>query len=357
MYLGESPVAGERKSFSSSEFSAAAPRPVFLHGLWRSGSTYLWSRFRTSDAARCFYEPLHHGLARLTAERIAHDTPEKIGGNRHPALSEPYFREFAPLIGLRGVRGFREDLAYERFALRPAEAHSRLERYVGGLIDHAAQEGLTAVLGFNRTGLRIAWLKAHFPEAINIHIDRDPAAIWASYVAEMEKGNYAFFSMWLRVLMGNADHPVFAPLVERLGLFRRALVHGSAKAVHRQIMQGMSASESYFMVYYLWLACTEHAKAESDLVVDTRQAVSGRYRRHIAEALSASTGVAVNIDDMRCVPARASPPCRARARIELSAEAMLPVGALPRAARLPPPVPHDLRAHQRRDASLLAKAV
>jgi hypothetical protein len=310
-----------------------------------------------SEDARCFYEPLHHGLARLTAERIAYDTPEKIAGNGHPALSDPYFREFAPLLGLRGVRGFREDLAYDRFALNPAEAHPRLERYLGGLIDHAAQEGRSAVLGFNRTGLRIAWLKARVPKAINIYIDRDPAAIWASYVAEMERGNYAFFSMGLRVLMGNADHPVFAPLVERLGLFRRALVHGSAKAVHRQIMQGMSASESYFMVYYLWLACTEHAKAECDLVVDTHQAGNSRYRRRIAEALAASTGVAVNIDDMRCAPARATPPWRARERIELSAEAMLPISALHRTARFPPRLTRDLRARQGRDAGLSSKAV
>jgi hypothetical protein len=117
MCLGEASIAGERKSFSSADVSVPAPRPVFLHGLWRSGSTYLWSRFRMSEAARCFYEPLHHGLARLTAERIAHDTPEKIDGNRHPALSDPYFLEFAPLLGLRGVRGFRDDLAYDRFAL------------------------------------------------------------------------------------------------------------------------------------------------------------------------------------------------------------------------------------------------
>jgi hypothetical protein len=187
--------------------------------------------------------------------------------------------------------------------------------------------------------LRIAWLKARFPEAINIQIDRDPAAIWASYVAEVEKGNYAFFSMWLRVLMGNAAHPVFAPLVERLGLFRRALAPGPAKAVHRQIMQGMSAAESYFMVYYLWLACTAHARAESDLFIDMSQADNSRYRRRIAEEIAAATGVAVNLSDMRCAPARTAPPATARARIELSAETMLPVGALPRTARFTQSLP------------------
>src|ERR1700752_4779331 len=91
-------------------------RPVFLHGLWRSGSTYVWSRFRIARGAVCFYEPLHDGLRRLTRERIARDTPHAVNANHHPPMEHPYFAEYAPLIGLRGVRGYRRRFAYDRFA-------------------------------------------------------------------------------------------------------------------------------------------------------------------------------------------------------------------------------------------------
>jgi hypothetical protein len=338
MYDGSEPHPTRLDIDLASARTLAGPpgRPIFLHGLWRSGSTYLWSRFRMLQEARCFYEPLHHGLARLSLARIAQDTPEKIGGNRHPALTDPYFLEFAPLVGVRGVKFYREDLAYDRYALRPNEAHPRLERYVASLIDHADGEGRSAVLGFNRTGLRIAWLKARFPEAVNIHIDRDPAAIWASYTAETAKGNYAFFSMWFRVLMNNAEHPVFAPLVERLGLYRRAArLHGPMKAVHRQLVEGMSAAETYYMVYYLWLACTAHAKAECDLVIDTRRAGGAPYRREIEAEIAALTGFSIDLSDMRAAAPRLEPPATLRAGIEASAEACLPYGALPKTPVFP----------------------
>jgi hypothetical protein len=320
----------ERSSFDGWVAAASARRPVFLHGLWRSGSTYLWSRFRTSPHARCFYEPLHHGLAKLTPERIARDTPEQIGANGHPALRAPYFQEFAPLIDQRGVRGYREDLAYHRFALRPAEAHPRLEAYIAGLLDAAEADGRAAVLGFNRTGLRIAWLKARFPAARHIHIDRDPAAIWASYAAEAGKGNYAFFGMWLRVLLANGEHPLYAPLLERLGLHRRPRALGLSKAGVRQIVDAMGEAQSYFMVYYLWLACAEHARAECEILIDTRLADRAAYRRRVEREIAAAVGFRVDLSDMRAAPPRATPPAVFRARIEQSAEALLPFGAIPK---------------------------
>jgi hypothetical protein len=228
------------------------------------------------------------------------------------------------------VRGFREDLAYHRFALRPAEAHLRLEGYIAGLVDAAEAEGRAAVLGFNRTGLRIAWLKTGFPTACNIHIDRDPAAIWASYVAEAAKGNYAFFSMWLRVILLNADHPLFAPLAERLGLSRRLMPLGATKALCRQMIDEMGEAQTYFMIYYLWLACAEHARAECDILIDTRLADRAAYRRGLERQIAAAVGFSIDLSDMRAAPARAAPPAAFRARIEQSAEALLPFGAIPK---------------------------
>jgi hypothetical protein len=297
--------------------------------MWRSGSTYLWSRFRVSPGVCSFYEPLHHGLAKLTHARIERDTPEQIEANRHPKLADPYFVEFGPLIDRRGVRGYDKRLAYDRFILQPREAHPHLERYVSGLIDHAALRGETAVLGFNRTGLRLAWLKARF-EAFNIHIDREPAALWASYSAEAARGNHAFFSMWLSVVEKNAGHPLFAPLAERLNLRRRAPIGLSAKARHRQIIETLAQEESYFLVYYLWLACTGHALAECDLLIDTRLAQTPGYIRQIGSRISDTTGLKVNLADMRAAEPRAALPQKLQARIEHSAATIFPRAALPR---------------------------
>jgi len=87
-------------------------------------------------------------------------------------MAQPYFAEFAPLVAGRGVRRYRRRFAYSRFAPAPSEEDPALEAYVQSLIGHARGQERSAVLGFNRTGLRIAWLRRRF-DALNIHIDRD----------------------------------------------------------------------------------------------------------------------------------------------------------------------------------------
>ncbi len=326
---------GEPRSFAPPEGHGGGPSTVFLHGMWRSGSTYLWSRFRVSPRACCFYEPLHHGLAKLTHARIRRDTPEQIEANGHPKLAEPYFAEFAPLIDRRGVRDYHRGLAYDRFILQPQEAHPRLERYLSGLIDHAASRDETAVFGFNRTGLRLAWLKARFA-AFNIHIDREPAAIWASYAAEAAKGNHAFFSMWLTVIEKNATHPLIAPLMERLNLHRPSPVGLGQKARHRHIVEAMTQEETYFLVYYLWLACTTHALAECDLLIDTRLADASHYARRLTDQIAEATGLCVDLSDMRTATSRTPLSELTQERIEHSAAALFPRAAVPKTPAFKP---------------------
>jgi hypothetical protein len=325
------PFADQKWLLGSSQGGPSDRRPaVFLHGMWRSGSTFLWTRFREDPQTCCFYEPLHHSLCKLTPERIAQDTAERITASRHPAMADPYFAEFAPLVGGKGVRGFRKRLAYDRFVLEPGACDPMLKRYVTGLIEHAQGQGRAAVLGFNRTGLRLGWMKAQF-DAYNIYIDREPTAIWASYAAELARGNCGFYSLWLTVLEKNARHPVFAPLVERLGLTPPVTgLLRKPKKRHREVLAEMNQEELYFMVFYLWLACTGHALAQSDLVIDTRLAETRHYGARISAEIRRATGLAVDLSEMRAAEPRVELSLVMRDRIERSAVAMFPRHALPR---------------------------
>jgi hypothetical protein len=322
--------------------------------MWRSGSTFLWSRFRESSDAYCFYEPLHHSLSKLTAKRIAQDTVEQITASRHPAMDRPYFAEFAPLIDRKGVRHYQRRLAYDRFALQPGASDPALKRYITGLIDYAARQGRTAVLGFNRTGMRLGWMKAQFA-SYNIYIDREPAAIWASYTAELARGNCGFYSMWLSVLEKNAHHPVFAPLVERLGLSPPLTgLLRKPKKRHREMLAEMSDEQTYFMVFYLWLVCTGHALTECDLVIDTRLAETNHYARRISSEVAYATGLCMDLSAMRAVEPRVElGRLGARDRIERCAVALFPRDALPRT----PAAMRRLASISSRKADLLAALV
>lgn len=299
-------------------------RPVFLHGAWRSGSTYYWSRFRAEPDTLCFYEPLHHGLAKLTPARIARGSGEAMAALRHPDMGAPYFDEYSPLLRGRGVPGYRASFAYERYHLDEDAAHPALYRYIDGLLGHAHRSGRRAVLGFNRSCGRVGWLRRRF-DAFDIHIDRDPAAIWASYAAERARGNNAFFSMWLRVLEANQGHPLWAPLAERLkprgSVSRRFTRQG---ADHRRRIADLTEAQSYLLVFYAWLATAPGSIALCDLVIDDGLAHLPHYARRLEDEIEKGAGLRPDLSAAEVRPARLTLDPDVRRRVEAEALAMVP---------------------------------
>jgi hypothetical protein len=286
--------------------SAHRPRPVFLHGLWRSGSTYVWSRFRVAEGAVCYYEPLHDGLRRLTRRRIERDTPQSVTANRHPTMEQPYFAEYGPLIGLRGVRRYRRRFAYDRFALAPGAVDPALSAYIQGLIDHAAGQERAAVLGFNRTGLRLAWLQRRF-EACNIHIDRDPTDVFASYLNQLQAGNHYYFVKWMQIVAGNADYPLFQRIARRIpnASWSQRLLLGPKK-FYRAAVEDASVETLYALTFLAWAACALHALGHSDMIIDVGQAAQPGYAEDLSAAVRIQTGLDVRFDDMHA-PSPPSP--------------------------------------------------
>ena len=274
-------------------------RPVFLHGMWRSGTTYVWSRFREAPDVQAYYEPFHHGLDKLTHRRIARDTPEKASANGHPALEKPYFSEFGGLVRGRGVKGFHRSFAHDRFLMRQADQHPQLQRYVSTLVDHAADAGRRPVLACNRTVMRIGWLRRRFA-SYDIHIDRDPHGVWRSYMQQMLKGNYSFFTYWMLVFERNAEHPLIAPLAQRLPIRggRRQLVK-NPKDFYRETLERMTPQTSYALVVYAWALASLHALTHSDLVLDMNQLHHAPYAREREQAIQSGCRLEVSFDEAR----------------------------------------------------------
>ena len=275
---------------------------VFLHGLWRSCTTYIWSRFRASSETYCYYEPLHEGLARLNPKRIADATPDQMQCAGHPAMAQPYWAEFTPLLlRKRGVKKYDTSLAYDRYILRADDSHPSLSTYISALINHASQQGRMPVFGFNRTAFRMGWLSTQF-KSWNLHIDRHPFDVWSSYEARRAKGNTYFFVYWLITLDHNSAHPVFAPLVEQLPirsslqkLFRKQLLF------YNNVLDKLSAETTYFMVFYIWLATCLHALTHSELVFDMDSAYNNEYCSRQTALIKAGCGLDVSFDDARPV--------------------------------------------------------
>lgn len=281
-------------------------RPIFLHGMWRSGSTYVWSRFRACEETYCYYEPLNHGLGRLTAERIGRDTPEITAANAHPALSRPYFAEYEPLIRGRGVAGFRPRFSYTRFILENIDKDEPLRSYIGNLIDYATTQGKTPIFGFNASDLRIGWMNEHF-HPFSIYIKRDPQRIWESYETQRKNGNNTFFAAWLNIVEHNASHPAIAPLAEKLPL-RRGLQKFTAKPkkFYAAVLNDMAPEKTYEMVEYIWRLSFAQSEKNCDLVIDMDRGGDESYKKFLTDKIREACGLNVSFADMR-PPGKADP--------------------------------------------------
>lgn len=276
--------------------------PVFLSSLWRSGSTYVWSRFRTDPAACCFYEPLHDGLATMSRAGIAKDTPSQIAGLRHPALAEPYFSEYAPLLRpFGGVPRFSADLAHDRWCLRPTEQHPRLARYIDRLIAHARNQQRQAVLGCVRASLRLGWIGRQRLDMRLVHLDRAPLDVWRSCVQQGEAGR-SFFGNWLQVVWRNRDDATMAPVFERLP-WPTGLRAGLTKPKHRHraMLRAMAPEETYFLIAYMWGAAALHGLTHAHAVIDMNRSAEPGYNGLVGERLRELCRSDVNLEDM-CVP-------------------------------------------------------
>lgn len=278
--------------------------PIFLHGLWRCGSTYIWSKFRMYDDLQCYYEPLHHGLAKITKARIQRDVPDVQEGNRHPALALPYFDEFKDRLGFtgRGVKGFYKALAYDRFWLAPGDNHRGLAVYLRGLIASAQAHNLRPLLGLNRSVLRIGWMKRNF-QGTHIFIKRDPREIWWSYKRYQRQGNDTYFTAWLRIVERNSKHPFFEILAQELGFseMRKGLFEKD-KRYYSRILKTLDDAQTYHMVFKIASAAHKEAQRHADLIFDLAACADEVYVRAAEKSFLDQTGCKIDLSDFAPSP-------------------------------------------------------
>src|ERR1700761_3229311 len=100
--------------------TASTISPIFIHSLFRSGSTYLFHKFRSTDNFYCYQEPCNEALIDL--DRNPDGFMKSPGYDsrllRHPTLTAPYFYEsYCIRDRLKGL--FKKSFSYEDYFTGP----------------------------------------------------------------------------------------------------------------------------------------------------------------------------------------------------------------------------------------------
>jgi hypothetical protein len=254
--------------------------PIFVHSLFRSGSTYMFGVFRRSGAGYwCYQEPLNEFVRHAAdapgrlLEINAHDSSLL----RHPILEKPYFWEFyqirdaiAPL--------FRKEFSYDTFFMTDGHpSFPYLKSYFQCLIDNASGR---PVLQCCRSFGRIAALRDAFA-GTHIHLWRNPQDQWWSY----QVGDY--FDATTQLILNAADPPpVLAAVKGICGIpdFHDRDVDMELAHARRH---ALGSRESYLSFYALWMYSFLESERVADLSINIDSlSTSDAYRQQTLSALA-----------------------------------------------------------------------
>jgi hypothetical protein len=152
---------------------------LFANAMWRSGSTYLASRFAASDRYLLFYEPCHEGISRRPSAARDRDRSRQRP-LRHPSLEGGYFANYdlsEPESGLALSSFHAPDISLRNVYNDPSERAVHFLSRLGGA---AHAKGQTAFLGFCRSGTQMPEA-AQALGANSLHLWRAPREQFASY--------------------------------------------------------------------------------------------------------------------------------------------------------------------------------
>lgn len=242
--------------------------PVFLHAGWRTGSTYLWTRFRELEGVRAFYEPLNEVLLDLTIATLPRYASEAWGSN-HPKIKAPYYEEYRSFIGDSGVEHFKPALPYRRFFMGPEEDDPALYRYLDNLIRKTQADGLTPVLGFCRSLGRMPWIWTCF-EGTHVYLMRHHRNQWMSqYQQKLKNKNNYFLTMNYLIAGQNHQHPAIKPLADHLGIKHFVSDRPTREfEFYNDLYGNAPVRDAYLVFYYLYMVCHRLAEAYGDLIID-----------------------------------------------------------------------------------------
>ena len=261
---------------------------VYLHSMFRTGSTYVASRYAQDEGYLLFYEPFHAAIPsprRLANPLANYDSARE--NLRHEKIEGGYFSSYS-LVDPHTGRKLHELFRY-RFPVHDVmnDLSAAGAEYLGACVRVAKEAGRTAVFGFCRSGLQVASMRRKLPGE-HIYLYRDPRYQFASY---QPTSNDFFIPQTLLHLLASrrlapvalelAQLPVPLPLLVRTASL--IVPPRPVAKLGRALGSRLSLEASYAIFYLSWLSCVEHGRANSTFAFSLMDAINSTARKKTIE--------------------------------------------------------------------------
>jgi hypothetical protein len=263
-------------------------RPVFIHAQFRTGSTYLWNKFRQNEENWCYYEPFHQDLIKIEKSRPylwRHDQAN-TRSIRHPDLSRNYLAEYEQLLrpGQAAVPFFKKSFSFDEFCNNSSNPEQK--QYLDFLIAQAGSK--RPVFKFTRSSLRVRWFTENYPDAVHIYLVRNPRDQFQSYLLmDQENKAHIFLVMDIIAASVNKQHPPFCYLAAQLPLLEyHADAFDKERAVYSRLLNFYSPEQRFFIFSVIWFQALLENALHAGLIMNINQLQdSAAYRDRVSRRL------------------------------------------------------------------------
>jgi hypothetical protein len=266
--------------------------PIFLHSLFRTGSTYIFNVFRRSQEAYwCYQEPLHEVvfLSRENPSLLEVDQGlDLVTLLRHPPIEEIYFKELIE-VWPAWKDNISAGMIYNDYFAPTDKGFNKA--YWQSLIDAAPSQ---PVFQECRTSGRISAMKK-FVGGVHLYLWRNPWDQWWSY-----KIDPYYFDATSRMFIHSHNAPKPAKLlVASLGLTSfSGLPENIPEAFNYYRERPLSSAQSYQIFYMLWcLALREGLKNADQLLNIDQLSDSSVYRTQAIVDLQQQGIIGIDFSD------------------------------------------------------------
>lgn len=300
--------------------------PVYANAMWRTGSTYLASRFAAAPGYAMFYEPCHEYVgSRAAIAEARSQQANKLSALRHPSVGGGYFDIYErtdPQTG-RALTDLYDPAACLRRVY--AEPSQRTVAFIAACARVAGADGKAAFLGFCRAGTQQRGLVRAVP-GTRLHLWRDPREQFGSY--DWPKNDYFVPGTLLQLILSPGLRAAAATLVPgllaspeaRLATLLPDRAYRMRYRLGRRIARRIAAPDLYALFHLAWLASFRSAEDGADISVSlTRLAAEPALRRSFEERFG------VTLDGVTATPAAAAlpfDPAPTEARVERLADSL-----------------------------------
>ena len=269
--------------------------PIFLHSLWRSGSTYLFNKFRTSATPYYAFQESIHEIA-IFAQKNRNILVE-VGALdpllNHPTLDQGYFHELYEMYDFwKG--NIEKSVIYDQYFDKIGSPE--LKSYLHSIINNAPQR---PVFQECRTCGRIGAMKSLFG-GFHVFVFRNPHDQWWSIIKDH------YFTDVIMMALTAEDAPLCVKqLRDEIGLKRYRSTNIEDEIDHYDKIQYPDHVQ-YELFITLWILAFIEGRVNADILLSIdRASDDAEYRRDLSTQFESIAQI-TNIDLSDCHAPRRS---------------------------------------------------